>query len=159
MPTKSKTSGLTALKRKLGATKKKPAQAMARLRKTNGKPKRKAPRRPLPKRFIPKEQFAVRQHRDKWQLKWHPWERIEAGRFARYGSGLDGPLEGSTIVILFAENELKGDGSSSGKWRWSVYPKNNLKGYLPDMKENEMAGVSTTPAAAKLRAEQAVGLA
>lgn len=110
-----------------------------------GKPAR-AKRVPAPK----KTTGEVRHDLGKAQLRWSPWRSMGAGRLARYATGLNGDIEGATMIILFIER----DGS---RWTWKVNS-NNYSNLLPRKFNEAFGGEAPTSPAAKLFAEKAVGL-
>lgn len=165
----AKSGKLRSLGRQLSSAKKKLASALSRLRKAktkakaNDKPKPKpkqAPKasKPPPKAKPPKVQPLTKAQKGrtrhdlgKAELSWYPWERLEKGRFARYGIGLSGENKGASVIVLFAE--VTPDG-----FRWEVYPKNDYGELLPDKYAHGLGGTSTSLEAAKRAADDAVGL-
>lgn len=169
----AKTGKLKSLGRQLSTARKKLASALTRLRKAKAKPKAKpkvkakvkakqppkAPKaskpaaKPKPtKQPLTKEQKGRTRHDlGKAELSWYPWERLEKGRFARYGIGLNGDNQGKSVIVLFAEQTPDG-------WKWEVYPKDDYGDLLPEKYADGMGGTSTSQNAAKQAADSAVGL-
>lgn len=156
MTKKPNPSAFQVMKRKLAATKKKLAATVARLRKVNGKakpkPKPLSNAKPSPRRARVGKKTKLRHDLGRAELGWYPWERLDPGRFARYGVGLSGENEGKSVIVLFAERDDKKN------WKWEVYPKDDYVNALPAKFADGMGGPAASEQAAKLAAEQAVGL-